>query len=1143
MSNLRLSFTQFQPTADPNVTTLEDSWCWEPENVKSDNDHSSEASSANGAEMVNITLEEVPLDSDTIKGQKKRTQRQSPEHTVELQRHVQQLEEENKQLNLALDELDTQHNLAIQNVLELKTNLQDKLNAVNKDYAALKKEHAEKFINGELELGKLRKEFEVLQQQTKTAETVKAELQRKNDNYSAELKQAMFELADLQALLDKKDNDNVELIERIKAANRTNESAAERHNELQQQLENLNRELEELKMAKEKKNSESSGSSGKQSDDEFIVVRDGDGASSGPTTPPTKEELKDKIVQLENKLSELTLENGSLSLKLQDSEMEKQLSANVLKEQLLELQQKFDEKDTVLSALNEELSEQRERIEQLKEQAADAIIVKEKLKVLTEEKELIQKEIIKMKELLTKSEELEKRLLISEQEKETLQLELHTHRSATERVQELELKLQSLTLEHQQLKLNAEAETEVLNNSAELEEKLRVIAEENDNMRLELENLSQGKFVEKKKVTDLDAEEEEESATTGFDYEKLKNLLATYYKQDLEKPENDNISADEMAEKTFKALRERLWQIDALEKNLPQMSEELLDLQDNKLVWDHEKKTLEADISQYILQCDELMKNNEILLNELDNYKRNKLETIPENNEENVLQLETQLEECTKLNRTLEEEYSELNEKIDELEREKQELTEKLRDTQTKNEELKAKDRDHQLQIETIELEKCNLQFELNEFRSNEDKNVSLQLAEDKCNGLENQLERLSKDHADLVAAMQAQKASLMEAHQKRDELEKILREQEVLASKNQQQNVEMRSEHATYEKALEELMLQLKVKDEALSRQQMELDNTEKLNTQLIHLQEELQAKDIVAENLKSQLNAQQESILSTQELNERNEILQNDYTVLQQQLSTLQADLQTRVASEDKLLAELQILQAQPTQSAEKDTLDAEHQELKQLFEAQKLELQVLQQAAPHSLDQDSLSRIAKLEAELLATADLQKSVDSLNYEKNEMIKALQQKHAENMQYYMEIQRLQPIIQQLQQQLAANVDKPCAKCPDLEAKLDEMRKEHEKMLDQINFLKEKSDILTSNLLTEQTNQKLIQQEKIDVLAENAAVQKDLERLREHLLEIEDMHTQETVDMQRELDETKTKMLKMQAEVSMSSTAYTSAR
>lgn len=176
----------FQPTKDQNASPpLEDSWCWEPDNVKSDNDHSSQSSSSgNGNEMVNITLEEVPLGHSAQTSSRKRA---ASEQTATLQKRNKQLEEENKQLSLSLEELDSQHNLAIQNVLELKTELQEKLSAVTASYEALKKEHADKFINSELELARLKKQLDTVMQQQKAFESEKQQLQMQASSYEAEI--------------------------------------------------------------------------------------------------------------------------------------------------------------------------------------------------------------------------------------------------------------------------------------------------------------------------------------------------------------------------------------------------------------------------------------------------------------------------------------------------------------------------------------------------------------------------------------------------------------------------------------------------------------------------------------------------------------------------------------------------------------------------------------------------------------------------------------------------------------------------------------------------------------------------------------------------------------------------------------------
>ncbi|XP_054728651.1 thyroid receptor-interacting protein 11 isoform X2 [Anastrepha obliqua] len=1067
--------------------------------------------------MVNITLEEVPLGSSARTSSKKRVPRASNEHNVALEKRNQQLEEENKQLNLALEELDNQHNLAMQNVLELKTDLQQKLTAVTNSYEALKKEHADKFINSELATATMQKQLESLAKQQEVFESEKQVLQTLVTNYEAEIKKSTEDMADLQALLDKKTQDNVELIEKVKAAGHLTDKAEAEMAQLQLRVEQLMKELEDAKQIKEKKTSESSTSStGKQSEDEFIVVREGDANSSGPATPPTKEELKDKIVQLENRVSELTLENGSFALKLQDCEMEKELALTVLRENMQELQTRCEETDGALQAAKEQLEEQQEKLEALKEKAAEAVIAQQQLKALTEEKVKIETEITNMKESLQNALELEKRLLLSESEKESLQIELQGLRATQERVTELESKVQNLMVENQQLHLTADVEAESDNYSAELAERLKSLNDENESLRAEVLSMAQAKFreaiaEEKQEVTDLDADDDE-----PLTVDKIRELLSSHIKSKL---------TNEM-EEACRAVQERVTRtVNAMERNISRMSEEILDLQDNKMVWDHEKKTLEADISQYILQCDELMKNNEILLNELENYKRNKLETIHEHNEESLMQLEAQLEESSKLNQSLEQEYDELNKSKDELELEKQALTEELRAIQLRFSELQTAENDLKLQVEALELEKGNLLFELNEQKSinckQTDDDVALKSAEEKHQNLEGQLVRLSKDHADLVAAMQTQKSALQDAIKKREEAEKKLSEQEMLVMRMRQDAKQLEEER------------------DRSGDVQKQLDELATLNQQL---NQEVLAKDIVVESHKKKILETSDYLAKIlEQFKESEQIIAEKESALNEMRSLLAEKEKENDELQEKLQQQTVNVEHLSQLKQEKEALIAEFEELKRKYEAHSVELKTLQESAvtSTSTDASAITRIAQLEAELLATADLQKTVETLNYEKSEMIKALQQKHAENMQYYTEIQRLQPLVQQLQVQ---QQEKPCDRCPTLDSTLSELRKELEKQQDQIKFLKEKSDILTTNLLTEQTNQRLIQQEKAEVEEQNAAIRKDLERLREHLLEVEDMHTQETVEMQRELEETKAKMIALQDDVAKSSNAYTSA-
>ncbi|XP_034490646.1 thyroid receptor-interacting protein 11 isoform X2 [Drosophila innubila] len=813
---------------DQNV---EDSWCWEPA-----------GSEATGTTVKGTTVEPGMVDVALV----------SESDVAKLNAIIASLEQQNGELRSSLEELDAQHELAMQDVLSHKTQLQTQL-------TELKNLQADHLVEHELAMARLQAQLVEERERQRSAAQAQLELEQRVAEQDKELQRSVLELAEMQQLLDKRGADNGELIERVRQADGEREK--------------LQRELDELaKLAKEKKTSESSNSSstGKHSEDEFIVVRNADaaGSSSDPdpdpdadvdaTTPPSKEKLRDKLVSLEAHIAELKADN----LKLQDGELERQLSGSVLNEQL---------------------------------------------------------------------SELEKRLRISESEKEQLQLELQR-------------KLQQLMLQNQELKLSAEADQETHAN--DLEQQLGALRAENSQLRQDLDaSIAQAKFrqaiaEEKQEITDLDLDVDDPADN---DPHKLRSLLEALLA--------DN--SEQSLERTHRLLNERWQRLDSTEQRL-------VDLQDQQLIADHEKKTLEADISQYILQCDELMKNNELLLNELDKFKRNKLETIEEHHEETIAQLESQLEEAQS-----------------QLQRQQQQLQQST--TAGENKE----------QLQHMEQLRAELKYK--ELKLLESTEHSLQLM--------TQLEEL-KEQLEQLEQMPEKNSQLAE------QLEKL------------------KAAKAAQEEQLHQVTDQLQFKAQQL----------EEIDVQLTE-----QAKQ-----------------------------MKQIYLELEEKTKQLQESTQNG----EKLNSQLEQLKAQ---------------QLEQLKEA---------------------------------LTQLQQTLDTLTNEKLELIKALQQKHAENTQYYAEIQRLQPLEQQLAEQ----------------------HKEREKLCDQINFLKEKSDILTTNLLTEQTNQRLLQQQQVESQEQQVNVQRDLERLRAHLLEIEELHTQESVELQRELDESRAKQTALQQEVSKSSTAYTSA-
>ncbi|KAH8235712.1 hypothetical protein KR032_005745 [Drosophila birchii] len=971
-------------TEEQNV---EDSWCWEPDGG---GDPAKDKKQAEGQ----TALVDIALGANDVS---------------RLNNRIAELEQLNAQLNASLEELDSQHELAMRDVLEHKTQLAGQV-------ASLKQMQADRMVEHELTSARQQKQLEEVQRAAKAAQEEQAQLQQRVEQQAAELKRGVMELAEMQELLEKRSQDSAELIDRVRLAE------AER--------EKLAKELEECRLAKEKKTSESSSNSsstGKHSEDEFIVVRQADAASasgSDPdpdpdlevTSPPSKEKLRDRLVSLESQISVLTLANQQL----QDSQLEKQLSVNLLGDQLVEL---------------------------------------------------------------------EKRLRLSEAEKEQLQLDL-------------QLRLQQLTVQNQELKLHAEAEQE--GHAQDLEEQLGALREENRRLRQELDaSIAQAKFrqaiaEEKQEITDLD--EADAAAEYGhYELDKLRALLQAEIEDRL-----GSATTQQKLERAWNALSERWHRLDVVEQRL-------LEVQNQQLVCEHEKKTLEADISQYILQCEELMKNNELLLIELDKFKRNKLETIEEHHEETIVQLEAQLEEArqrlevalgsqrdleSKLKAKREQDTTggefDLLAKIEQREAEKLQLEQQLASVKKElaekvtqlaesqnpsqeqiliQEELQQSERDQKTLRQRLAAISQELEERTQQLRISEDQHVShleqlsevRQRLEDKSNQLKASEDQHKAQLAKMQAQMQAEQERLRELLQVQDKLEQ---QKELMEVDQNQQLSTIKKELAEATRQLDECQEQLTLKEVQLAEMRQEVNEISEEKT---GLQQQLEQLEAAKESESPALSAQLQE-------------LRDQLQAREQELQRTQAEL---AKQQEELLAKSEELQLKESHLVAKETAELQSQ-----------------QAADQSQQQH------------------QQAIEALGQEKTELIKALQQKHLENTQYYAEIQRLQPC----------------------EAQLKDLAKEREKLQDQIAFLKEKSDILTTNLLTEQTNQRLLQQQQAESQEQQGSVQRDLERLRAHLLEIEELHTQETVELQQELQNSRARQAVLEQEASKSSTAYTSA-
>lgn len=456
----------------------------------------------------------------------------------------------------------------------------------------------------------------------------------------------------------------------------------------------------------------------------------------------------------------------------------------------------------------------------------------------------------------------------------------------------------------------------------------------------------------------------------------------------------------------------------------------------------HSKDTLEADLMQYEKECGNLMKNNDLLIAEIDNLKCKKLETINENAEDSIVILERQLEESTMLNKSLEDEYQEVNKKLEEVLEEREELDAKVENYQKTLEEKTRIVYDLRMTVEALEAEKAHLLFEVNEAKAKESTSEELDELEQhklQVEDLRAQLSTINEDHASLVLKLQ--------------------------------------------------------------QLQQTSIENTRNSEAKLSECRAELEAKESTIKQLQADLLRVSETANETTS--------EGAAKVLEERLEA--------EASKATALA------------VEKD--DVEEKLAKAVEELDQVRA---------AFEEASKSNATKV-------AELTQAVEGITQQKDNLVQLVTVKHNENVQYHAEIQRLSQLLQtELAAKNEAKADSD--ECSSLRERLAQLEAQtakladFDKMADQIQFLREKSDILTNNLLIEQNNQKVLQQEKQEVIEQKNGLAKDLERLRQHLLEIEEAHTLETVELQQRYDEARGKLQTLEEDVKKSSNAQKSA-
>lgn len=192
------------------------------------------------------------------------------------------------------------------------------------------------------------------------------------------------------------------------------------------------------------------------------------------------------------------------------------------------------------------------------------------------------------------------------------------------------------------------------------------------------------------------------------------------------------------------------------------------------------------------------------------------------------------------------------------------------------------------------------------------------------------------------------------------------------------------------------------------------------------------------------------------------------------------------------------------------------------------------------------------------------------ALKSEKEELVKLVQLKHNESLQYHSELQKLtvllneqavsaQKLVQEKENDVAAIKDKE-AQILWAQNELQVVRQrlknfeesdnfgekcgivEHSSLTGQLAIANEKSNALEAALVQEQTSNRILHDQLNESLAKEQNVTKELERLRSHLLDIEASYTEEALSREESYKELEAKLKEAEEKAKNSSSIYTSA-
>ncbi|KAK0161833.1 hypothetical protein PV327_008245 [Microctonus hyperodae] len=624
-------------------------------------------------------------------------------------------------------------------------------------------------------------------------------------------------------------------------------------------------------------------------------------------------------------------------------------------------------------------------------------------------------------------------------------------------------------------------------------------------------------------------------------------------------------------------------------------------------------KQMQEELNVYIEKCKGLDENLE-LIEEL-KLDINNVRKELKNSAENTKRLEKELAIADDAKKEIERDILSLSHEKEQLEMEFA-MLKKCGSVDEDSEVLK----DLRSQLESANREKDDLEYDLMNMRKELDLALSESSKRDSlCNELIMENERLIKENNIVLEQMDSvtnewqERLELLQTEMNLLQQEHLTLQEEATVDKTELAEIRRKTEQ------LEEKSINME-KNFHVSKSECEMlksdcENLRSRANMVTELESELQRMQLIENKLVASVSETEElnqKLISLQDKNNELIVIRDKYLNLEEQLKNTH-DLEEKLKNSEnhcqQLEDQLSILTSKHENLLTSKLIDEENQEIRKTLETKIAELELsieeknqlseklnacqreLQSTIENSKESadmaketiETLSQIIKQKdqeiesVKLTMASDLEQKIvmnesnlASLNVERDELVKLVQVKHNESLQYHAEIQRMTQLFNEqasalqtavaeresyenLLKQKEADILWAQNELQVVRQRLKNFEEsmnhgetcnivEHSIQISQVAVLNEKCNAMEAALIKEQSNNRILQSQLTDSQQRDSAAAKELERLRTHLVEMEENYTEEALLIEQSKKELETKLLQAEETLKNSSTVYTSA-